>query len=366
MGDKEFLMIQVTKLKILGMVFLIFMMNYSFAINSCNSNSNFDLIFIPDLALQKALEGQLGVEKAYTCSGLEQLTELQVNAKNIKSLEGLQYATNLTKIVLRHNEISDLSPLGALPKLREINVKGNNISSVAPLKDLPALIQIDLSDNNVTDIEPITEISSLKGLFVSNNPISYENLRNISKLQNLQRLGVGGMQLTDLNQVFNLVYDYEALVMLDISGNEIRDLSLLPNFQTLKFLSAVGNDIVSIGPLARMVSLNTLFLSRNQIKNIEPLANLPNIKTLHLNHNQIESLNSLINSNSLSFIDISFNLVAEPYDFIHESSFGDIKDSYIKANFNCLRPQGINALKNMAKKGVRAIVGQQRGPRFCG
>lgn len=58
---------------------------------------------------------------------------LDASQKTIRSLEGLQYATNLKSLDLSGNQIQDLSPL----------------------KDLTNLTYLDLSDNQITDIGPL-------------------------------------------------------------------------------------------------------------------------------------------------------------------------------------------------------------------
>ncbi len=65
----------------------------------------------------------------------------------IKSLVGLEAATNLQNVAIAGNKISDVSPLANLLKLRYLNFNGNQISDVSPLVNLPNLRYLNLNGN---------------------------------------------------------------------------------------------------------------------------------------------------------------------------------------------------------------------------
>lgn len=343
----------------------IFASNFSVANNSCTSNSGFDLVFIPDIALQEVLEKQLNNVDAYTCSGLQKLEVLNMSAKNIKSLEGLQYALNLKKIVARNNQISDLSPIGSLQNLQEVYFNNNEIISVLPLQNAKSLVQVDITNNKVSDISVLSELEKLSGLFVGNNPLSYEDLLQIRNLHKIQRLGLSNLELTSLNQVFQLLYNYEALVVLDVNNNAITDLSLFPNFVNLKSLSIAGNGIKEIGPIAQMKKLTTIRLNKNDIEDISPLAKLITLEKLYLNGNNIKSIDALMGLPSLLYVDVSFNLIKNTNRFVRDSLFKDRQDGYIKATLNCLTSSDISNLNVLKAQGIQVVVGGQRLPFYC-
>ena len=93
---------------------------------------------IPDVNLHAAIAEALGKAPgdAITKADLAGLTQLEADRAGITNLTGLAYATQLERIVLRHNAISDLSPLADLISLRDIHLAGNRITDVSPLKRL--------------------------------------------------------------------------------------------------------------------------------------------------------------------------------------------------------------------------------------
>ncbi len=64
---------------------------------------------------------------------LQAITQLDVEKRNIINLSGIEYCTNLTKLVLDFNQITDISPLASLNKLNSLFLNGNRISDISPL-----------------------------------------------------------------------------------------------------------------------------------------------------------------------------------------------------------------------------------------
>lgn len=86
------------------------------------------------------------------------------------SLEGLQYAKNLTYLDLEGNEgypgmlrgdIVDLSPVKDLTKLTGVNVQFNRIQDISPLENLTDLTELDLAYNSIIDFTPYSKFKKL-------------------------------------------------------------------------------------------------------------------------------------------------------------------------------------------------------------
>ncbi|MFW0731895.1 toxin Cry1Ac domain D-VI-related protein [Enterococcus raffinosus] len=103
-------------------------------------------VVISDKNLKKSLNEKLGQnqEEGITVSQLKTISELDINNKNITSIDGLQYCTNLKKLVIgnfinqtkENNSISDLSPLKNLSKLNILIAGGLNITDFSPIRSL--------------------------------------------------------------------------------------------------------------------------------------------------------------------------------------------------------------------------------------
>jgi Leucine-rich repeat (LRR) protein len=87
---------------------------------------------------------------------------------------------------------------------------------------------------------------------------------------------------------------------LNLSGNEISDLTPLATLTNLRSLDLSDNFITDLSPLAGLTNLGNEFatyvnLSYNQITDVSPLANLTNLQFLTLHNNQITDLTPLGN-----------------------------------------------------------------------
>ena len=77
------------------------------------------------------------------------------------------------------------------------------------------------------------------------------------------------------------------LTYLNLSSNQIVDVSPLATLVNLKRLRLEYNHIVDVAPLAGLRNLKELRLDVNQIVDVSPLAGLVNLERLWLNNNQI-------------------------------------------------------------------------------
>ena len=133
---------------------------------------------------------------------LATLTDLDIGARGIANLRGLEYAVNL----------------------RSLSLAGNAVESLSPVADLQLLVTLDASANGISDVSSLTEASlpGLKALILAAN-----DLADISALRHLQGL-------TDLA----------------LDGNEIVDVTALTTLTALQRLWLNDNAIVDIAPLA--------------------------------------------------------------------------------------------------------------------
>ncbi|MCI1891848.1 MAG: MucBP domain-containing protein [Schleiferilactobacillus harbinensis] len=167
--------------------------------------------WMPDVNLQKIVlyNYQQDVDKNMT---LDQLTQADmakmtrvvsadyqnVNKANwqsllaIKSLEGLQYGTNLTEISLQSDtnanlnwgntlyafgNISDISPLKELTKLKSIDFAEQKITDVSPLANLTNLTHVGLGYNRISDISPLAFMANIPPTTVSTLGTGFQSIQ---------------------------------------------------------------------------------------------------------------------------------------------------------------------------------------------
>ena len=118
--------------------------------SSGSVSSPTDEVVIPDAALRRYIEKVLKKRRGATITQAEMNTIeslLLGHGLGIKSLIGLEAATNLQNVAMGRNAISDLTPLANLPNLRSLYLRGNAISDLTPLVNVPHLRYLYLKGN---------------------------------------------------------------------------------------------------------------------------------------------------------------------------------------------------------------------------
>jgi len=203
--------------------------------------------------------------------------------EGIKSLTGLEYATNLRKLALRFNPFSDISALSGLTNLSWLELSQNCIGDISPLSGLTELTYLNLHANGFSDISPLSGLTQLTTLI-----LRFNNISDIS--------GLSG--LSDLRE-------------LDLGENHVTNLSALSSLTQLSSLRLWSNGISDISPLASLTELSSVDLSRNQISDISSLGALDNLQSVDLTSNQVRDLSALCGLTSLSSLRLRDNPLSE-------------------------------------------------------
>ena len=301
------------------------------------------VVHIPDPNLRAAIAEALGKSPnaPITVEEMKRLERLELQSRGTQDLTGLQFATNMDRLVLgpwgeegnQGNQISDLSPIAGLINLRTLWINNNPVSDISPLKGLKNLTDLrfrnayvvsdlspiaglvnltalDLFGNNVSDLSPlaglinlewltfernnVSDLSPLAGLinletllFAGNDKIS--DLSPLAGLINLKRILSWGESISDLSPLAGLT----KLENVNICGVNLSDLTPLAGLTGLKELYLRSNRISDVSPLTGLTELTRLNLSRNEISDISPLAGLTNLEWLRLNNNEISDFSPL-------------------------------------------------------------------------
>jgi len=126
-------------------------------------------VFFENPLLEIAVEGTLGISDP-TPSDMLRLTDLDAGDRRVLYLTGLEYATNLSQLLLRRNKISGLYPLSQLVNLVELDLSQNLISDISPLSDLTNLSRLEVNYNEISDISALSNLTSLSSLCHSGKP----------------------------------------------------------------------------------------------------------------------------------------------------------------------------------------------------
>ncbi|BDF70613.1 hypothetical protein CE91St41_21600 [Oscillospiraceae bacterium] len=201
-------------------------------------------IDIPDARLLALLNRTLGKGRAdddpVTRAELESLTELNndslleflpmdevgIQDRGIRSLEGLQYAVNLTSLDLSENRIEDLTPLAGLTNLTSLELDRNMIYDLRPLVGLTGLDNLNIYNNEIYDIRPLASLTNLTSL-----DLHFANR---------------GKRTVCIEPLAAL----EKLEYISIESNDISDISALEGLQNLTYIKLNANHITDLSPIA--------------------------------------------------------------------------------------------------------------------
>ena len=113
-----------------------------------------------------------------TKAGLEKVTMLNLDFKQLTNVKGLEKLTQLKGLNLADNQITDLSALETLTQLKYLRLSDNQLTDVKGLEKLTQLKYLNLEDNQLTDVkglEKLTQLNELnlknKFLFLDGNPV---------------------------------------------------------------------------------------------------------------------------------------------------------------------------------------------------
>jgi|AKZA01.1.fsa_nt_gi Leucine Rich Repeat. len=275
------------------------------------------VVEIADQNLKKAIINTLNQDKDQNISKdgditLEQmklLTDLDISSIEVYDLTGLQYATNLTNLVMDKTKVDGMKALITLlndvavryqkkvtmdKSTMETTIKTihspmhqtQNQHSKANITQQPAITQSVKNDTTLVNIPD----GNLKAKIISvlNTLYGQEIVENVSPKQ-MELLTVLYVNNCNISDISGIEYA-KNLVEIRLDNNKISDITSLQSLVKLTFLSLSYNKITNIKPLASLNCLTSLNLSYNKVRNIAPLQYLSNLVYLNLSHNGIADI----------------------------------------------------------------------------
>ena len=273
-----------------------------------------EVVNISDANLQAAINKTLNKPSDAPIDKSEMLSLTKLNVEDIRTLTGLEHATNLVELHLKGERLTieetgkspvrydgplphlydpffpvvDVTPLANLKKLTKLGLKNIRIVDAAPLANLKKLTTLILVNGNLIDISLLSELTNLSKLDLSMNGLS--DVPSLAGLTNLKDLSLASNWISDVSPLSGLTQ----LTTLDLSRNHISNVSHLTRLVNLKELSLHSNDLSDVSSLVVLTQLiqldlgnNNIFGSRNRILDVSPLAALTQLKSLSLNGNGV-------------------------------------------------------------------------------
>lgn len=263
---------------------------------------------------------------------------LDANNNEIKSIPETTNNT-LTLLRLSHNDITNMDNIAQFTSLEQLDISYNNINTVNNLPKRIKTLYINNNPRPVYDTGSESPISSGYLTFSEELPVmpflntlyaGSTNLKNLNfirnkKIPSLKVLNLSANNIIDISALSGL----NTIEELDLSHNWIENVKALDGFKKLKNLQLNVNsidDIMSFGTLSNLEVLNlnsnkinghipdfknliSLDLSNNPINKIRNLGVMPRLKYLTLRENRLENLNGLEKLPNLIELDISNNRI---------------------------------------------------------
>ncbi|MBU7465477.1 MucBP domain-containing protein [Lactiplantibacillus pentosus] len=146
------------------------------SIDTWMPNKRLQLAVLSELQALKLPDHQFNSVNDITQADMQLLTtfhgkDTYIDGHTAYSLEGLQYATNLTSIWLNsglnapggyyNGDVTDLSPLSGLTKLTSLNIQHNRVSDLSPIAHLTNLKELEVAYNNFADLSVFKDLPNL-------------------------------------------------------------------------------------------------------------------------------------------------------------------------------------------------------------
>lgn len=198
----------------------------------------------------------------------------------------------LGTLIVEDCELTELN-LGTKKKLETLDVSGNKLKTI-DFSKCKELVNIDLSSNKIS------------GDFVLPSKL-VDFAANDNAITGLECAGcTETMYFSARNNKINSIdlSDMPALVMCDISGNELTDIKFEGKYNYITNLAFHHNKLESID-LSLLSDLHALDLSDNMFGNIDVSKN-PEITSLKLDNNNLSEIN-LSNNSKINFLHINGN-----------------------------------------------------------
>lgn len=144
--------------------------------------------------------------------------------------------------------------------------------------------------------------------------VEYITIQGQRYSTSLTELDLSEMELT--NEDIKSISDMVNLTALNLSENEISNISMLAQLDNLEVLNLESNYISDIKSLSKLTNLKELYLGENQISNISVLSKLTNLEILSLSANKISDINALSNLENLRILNVNWLNFDDPDQII--------------------------------------------------
>ncbi|MGN0692925.1 MAG: lectin like domain-containing protein, partial [Oscillospiraceae bacterium] len=227
---------------------------------------------------------------------ISSVTKLFISKKEIGSLKGIQYFTELTALNCSNNALSELD-LTNNKKLQQLNCANNSLTEL-DLSENPKLDLLYCADNQISELD-LSYNPEIYLLVCSGNKLTELDVSCLPKLQILycSFTDITQLDLSENQELITVYCNNSKLTALDASG-----------CTKLQELHCYTNQIDSID-LSETASLTELKCYENQLSELD-LSDCTSLQTINCSFNSLQKLD-LTNNTCISYIQCSDNKLKE-------------------------------------------------------
>ncbi len=245
---------------------------------------------------------------------LPSLERLDISDNRISDLRPLIGMNTLRAVNASNNQITDTASAGAMAGLTELRLSNNPIADFSGLEKLQNLRILSLKETGLgpEDLSTLENLGSLRILELDDNPdLTGEAVDSLQHI--LGGCVISHSQLVYSAEIGGLTVPGD-VEELDLSESGIADLAPMTNLYNLVTLDLSGNGLSNIYIFqytrSRLTLVN-LDLSDNQVQDITPIASLTALENLDLSNNRVDVLTPLKEMKKLKSLNLSGNPLSE-------------------------------------------------------
>ncbi|MDF7663782.1 InlB B-repeat-containing protein [Bifidobacterium sp. ESL0763] len=268
--------------------------------------------FFPDPVVAQAVADKLGVSvtASFTLQMGDSITSLDLNNKGVTSLDGTECLRNMTSLAAKYNNISKLPWLKMAvwsqnwKSLKSLDLAHNQLRNVHQLEYVNGLTYLSLCDNKLDDSG---DLQALRGLPDGNGnypeqtltylDLSINQISDISSLRNLTKLQHLFVNVNTISVLPNLSgRPWPQLVELNLGSNQLTDLTQLKyvtSVQSLALYIDKLDDSSNLAALQSCTHLRQLDLTHNNISDLGFLAPMMWLVNVYPGDNEIADMSVL-------------------------------------------------------------------------
>ena len=204
---------------------------------------------------------------------LNHASELKLDRFTSEDLDPIAGCDDVDTLFLGNSKMAeplDLARIAHITSLSTLRLEKVKFTNLAALRALPRLTTLSIDNCRFSDFEALNGLQALTHLYLRQNKKA--GLPAGLHLPQLQSLALWKSGISDLGFVQGYAQSYPHLLSLDLSGNQLSDLSPLLACTQVTDLDLSFNEISDLSPLAACPQIVKLNVAYNPIASLAPLA----------------------------------------------------------------------------------------------